>query len=186
MVRTVRFILSEGWFESIRPWLKLSKGQKIMQYHFFIHMSSINNFCPTVFVRFCICTILTEALLNNVDISMEAYLWGDCYTIYSTRLWRDTQRQDVWFLMKWGFTFTELKDILFHLTLLNCHTYECVNRLNHSWVFECAKRKKYRTKLFEWWFDTRTINKNVLFLFIPVFLILLLVCANTFQKLFFI
>lgn len=37
----------------------------------------------------------------------------------------------------------------------------CVNILNHSrnWVFECAKRKKYRTKLF----DTRTITKNNVF-----------------------
>lgn len=98
---------------------------------FSIHMSSIiSSFLPFLWCLYMHNTM--QVLLINVDISMETYLWRHCYTIYMTH--RDTQRQDVWFLLKWGkgFTLTELKDILFNLTLLNCTHTLILRALNMS------------------------------------------------------
>lgn len=162
MVREVRFILSEGWFESLWLWLMHLKGQKIMQYLFFIY------------------------IYPSLTVSVLPFLWGFVYAQYKshcwimwTLAWRHTYEDIViqYTVHDSEETHAETGCLIpaearLYFYRIKRHSVPpnlvklsylrvCVNILNHSrnWVFECAKRKKYRTKLF----DTRTITKNNVF-----------------------
>lgn len=142
-------------------------------------------------VMFCICTVLRRHCWL-----MWTLAWRHTYEDIVIQYTWETHRKTGCLIpaeVRFYIYRIDRKDILFNLILLNCHLRDWADILNHSrnWdlsvvhTLKCTNQKKYWTKLCKQWFDRMTVTKiYVCFVLVnsTMFLILLLVHANTFQN----